>query len=416
MNNITSHHPNINVGSNAQLISYYAKFNSVSCYDGTLAIVTPEGSVQAYGKSYNNSIADVRNWTEIISVVVLPYCILGLKEDGTMVGAGILKKYEACLQWHGVVSLKAKDSEVYCLTESGDLLYASYKDSGIVAHNVVFADYSNTYGYLTINTDHSIFFTGSGEKSRHYNTLRYYEEFSNHLFTEAYFWHGCIVGLADDGNVLQFDYDRNVECWYAKVMDPSIWNDIFHLYVDDGRMFGIKKSGSVVYTFGSYTLDWRLHKHAYYKQIIPLKNVLSIYCNERCFIGITEEGNLIWSGYDLNGNLIPDNNAMPSTDGDDYTFFALVNIKVFDDIKSILYRSTHIDEIIISKRQMKEEEITRIAEENKRKQQEFEEHQRKERELLQGQYRSLGVCQHCGKKFKGLFSKTCSSCGRPKDY
>ena len=31
-------------------------------------------------------------------------------------------------------------------------------------------------------------------------------------------------------------------------------------------------------------------------------------------------------------------------------------------------------------------------------------------------YRSQKVCQHCGGKFKGLFSKKCSVCGKVKDY
>lgn len=30
--------------------------------------------------------------------------------------------------------------------------------------------------------------------------------------------------------------------------------------------------------------------------------------------------------------------------------------------------------------------------------------------------RADGVCLHCGSKFKGLFNKVCSNCGRPKDY
>ena len=32
------------------------------------------------------------------------------------------------------------------------------------------------------------------------------------------------------------------------------------------------------------------------------------------------------------------------------------------------------------------------------------------------QYMAKGLCAHCGGSFKGLFSKKCSSCGKPKDY
>lgn len=31
-------------------------------------------------------------------------------------------------------------------------------------------------------------------------------------------------------------------------------------------------------------------------------------------------------------------------------------------------------------------------------------------------YRSQGLCQYCGGSFKGLFSKKCTKCGKPKDY
>lgn len=48
------------------------------------------------------------------------------------------------------------------------------------------------------------------------------------------------------------------------------------------------------------------------------------------------------------------------------------------------------------------------------------EQDKKEREhqfqLLQATRRAQGVCQYCGGKFKGLFTKKCEACGRNKDY
>lgn len=32
------------------------------------------------------------------------------------------------------------------------------------------------------------------------------------------------------------------------------------------------------------------------------------------------------------------------------------------------------------------------------------------------EYMEQGLCQYCGGTFKGVFSKKCSSCGKPKDY
>lgn len=39
-----------------------------------------------------------------------------------------------------------------------------------------------------------------------------------------------------------------------------------------------------------------------------------------------------------------------------------------------------------------------------------------EKEHKQAAYRTAGVCQYCGGAFKGLFLKTCTQCGKKKDY
>jgi hypothetical protein len=39
-----------------------------------------------------------------------------------------------------------------------------------------------------------------------------------------------------------------------------------------------------------------------------------------------------------------------------------------------------------------------------------------EQKQIKAQYRSQGLCQHCGGQLKGLFSKKCANCGKPKDY
>ena len=41
---------------------------------------------------------------------------------------------------------------------------------------------------------------------------------------------------------------------------------------------------------------------------------------------------------------------------------------------------------------------------------------RAEREKQQAEWKLQGKCQHCGGEFKGVFTKTCSKCGKVKDY
>ena len=62
----------------------------------------------------------------------------------------------------------------------------------------------------------------------------------------------------------------------------------------------------------------------------------------------------------------------------------------------------------------KAEELRRLEEERRR----VEEQRRYEQELARRKdyYRNQKLCQHCGGKFKGLFKKVCSNCGRSKDY
>lgn len=46
----------------------------------------------------------------------------------------------------------------------------------------------------------------------------------------------------------------------------------------------------------------------------------------------------------------------------------------------------------------------------------FENYDNLDQERKQASYRNKGLCQHCGGQLKGLFSKKCTACGKPKDY
>ena len=52
----------------------------------------------------------------------------------------------------------------------------------------------------------------------------------------------------------------------------------------------------------------------------------------------------------------------------------------------------------------------------RRKQQEETDRQRREKEAKIQRWKAAGLCQHCGNKFTGLFSKECTGCHRKKDY
>ncbi len=74
-----------------------------------------------------------------------------------------------------------------------------------------------------------------------------------------------------------------------------------------------------------------------------------------------------------------------------------------DADEQLEFCNTRIEELRLKEIEEKREQEKKVAE-------------LKEKMNKQAQYRENGLCQHCGGKFKGLFTKKCLNCGLPKDY
>ena len=97
---------------------------------------------------------------------------------------------------------------------------------------------------------------------------------------------------------------------------------------------------------------------------------------------------------------------------------ALKQISEYKDAKELIELCNEkLEEI---QREQAESEAKRKAEIEarrlERKREKQEQIAEAERKLKQIEYWRAGVCQHCGGAFRGLFSKTCTNCGRKKDY
>ena len=66
--------------------------------------------------------------------------------------------------------------------------------------------------------------------------------------------------------------------------------------------------------------------------------------------------------------------------------------------------------------QKKREEEARIAKEKEEEEARIAKEKEEAEQKLRKERRNEGKCQHCGGELKGLFTKKCTSCGRPKDY
>jgi len=61
-------------------------------------------------------------------------------------------------------------------------------------------------------------------------------------------------------------------------------------------------------------------------------------------------------------------------------------------------------------------EEERIAREKREEEERIAREKKEKEERIAAERRNAGLCQHCGGALKGLFSKKCASCGKPKDY
>jgi len=427
------------------VISHFAKYPPVAYYNGTLVIVNENGTVDGCGISYYNAIEDARKWTDILTIVVVDKAIIGLKIDGTVVISGNVDGYRECLEWHNIISLRSNSyGSIIGITADGRICVKSkyrnhekYQNEYQKIKDVICADISED-GILVLKKDGSVKYIGEDNElymdahpeygiRAHTIVTKFSlleKQWRKKQYTEVYFSGLRIIALDSDGVVTEYSYNEDYQQWIEKEVDhnwenrqPLEWKDVYHLYVNNHNLFAIKKDGTAIHGWNNYSSyeigNWST---AFHLNRITLKNILSIFCCRNCFIGIAETGEIIWSGFDINGKLIPDNNAMPNEDDLIYTTFIHTNMYLFKDFNSVVNRINWLNQTMEDTRSAKEKdiEIQRRKEEEQRRIE--EEKQRRERELLQSQYRSLGVCQHCGKKFKGLFTKICSSCGKPKDY
>ena len=153
------------------------------------------------------------------------------------------------------------------------------------------------------------------------------------------------------------------------------WTDIVALSLYDGvyeaHITGLKKDGTVVAVgdneHGQCNVqDW--------------KDIVAVYARDEETIGLKKDGTVI------------------STDPVTYDDFdKLREWKLFDNFDNY---DCEVQTEIDKKKQKEYEKIKKQEEINKQ----------------QEQYRNAGVCQYCGGSFKGLFAKTCTECGKKKDY
>jgi len=299
------------------------------------------------------------NYSKIISVGYDH--IVGLKSDSFVVAIGN-DEYRQCKDaWHwGIVAVSAGAYHTVLLSNSGivfayglnTLDYKLWKWRNSVA---VSAGDFHTVG---LKSDGSLIAAGDNK----YGQCNV-SNWSNIVAVSAGGFH--TVGLKSDGSVIAVG---NNECGQCNV---SSWRNIVAVYTGYAHTVGLKSNGSVV-AVGNNNLgqcdvsDWR--------------DIVAVYTGGNYTVGLKKDGSFV-------GNISIYGKYISIAIGRSYKNRFIVGLKEDGTVVIEYGKKYNVSKL---------HDIGPITIEQKRKLQ--------------------GLCQYCGGKFKGLFPKKCTVCGKKKDY
>ena len=347
--------------------------NVVAVYDGWYRGygLCADGRVFEYGANRTS------HWNNIVDICSAP--LAGLRADGTVVVGADDKERSAIVSgWKNVIAL--------------------YK--GIKEGNDVLS-----YELLGLCSDGRVLSTSKLEERR--KALSQWTD-----IVELTSYHYTTVGLRRNGTVVIRGEDAEASAIAEKLED---WNNLvsirFLCSIDDHEIFGLQGDGIVIYLSQSGR-DWHklqasctdiidiaactvmdsvgYSKKQYYclrsdgavvdlsgRPYHNMTDVVTLYSSDRIassgIFAITSDGRIIGDGYEVSR----------------YSYDS--NVTIYAQLKK-LYANwklfNHVDSLDEERTQKRQQRI----------------------------WRKTGVCQHCGGSFKGLFSKKCVNCGKPKDY
>lgn len=336
------------------------------------AILFSDGCVNAL--AYNEETKRrISYFSEVVSVAAAAFAVFGLCKDGTVISSRLVDGF---FLW--------KNKNEHCIPGWNDIVAISGGGSTSVAG---------------LRKDGTVLLYDCDEISLNRSAWKDIVQIS--------FGGGHIVGLKKDGTVVAAGENDKGECNVAD------WKDIVHVSAGTFFTVGVKADGTVV-AVGDNT--------AGQCDVSEWRNIERVSAGVRHTVGIGGDGKVVstvyrgpmdvyggqcdvaqWSELDVveisagsvqtigvrrDGKVISTVNKLKGVYANDDQFsrlFRVVGCQLFDNYENLS-----------SEREVK---FAQRA---------------KKRELYEREI--MGVCRNCGGKFKGLFSKVCTSCGQKKDY
>ena len=325
----------------------------VSAADNLTVGIKSDGTVVAVGGNYHGQ-CDVQDWTDIVAVSTGGIHTVGLKSDGTVVGVGSNSGGRCNINsWKDIVAVSVSFNHTV----------------GIKSDGKVVAVGENQFCQCNIGSWKGIVAVSVGS----YHT----------------------VGLKSDGTVVAVG--RNKEC-QCEVQD---WTDIVAVSAGFFNTLGLKLDGTVVAVgenqFGQCNVqNWT--------------DIVAVSAGDYHIVGLKLDGTVVAVGKNDNGQC----------DVQDWTDIVAVytgsdrTVGLKSDGTVVAVGKNDSGQCNVGKWRLFKS-IETFEEEQKEEREKKREEVRKQ-QAQKAQYRSQGLCQHCGGQLKGLLTKKCANCGKPKDY
>ena len=352
--------------------------------------IKSDGTVFAVGGNQFGQ-CDVQDWTDIVAVSVGLDHTVGLKSDGTVVAVG-KNLYRQCdvQDWTDIVAISAGNKHTVGLKTDGTVVAVGENDGGQC--NV--REWTDIAA-VSIGLDHTVGLKSDGTVVATEYTGIYYrskcdvQDWTDIVAVSVGDYH--TVGLKSDGTVVAIGENDYGKC------NVREWTDIVAVSTGDNHTVGLKSDGTVVAVGENDdgqcdVQDWT--------------DIVAVYTGDYHTVGLKSDGTVVAVGKNDDGQC----------DVQDWTDIVAVytgsdrTVGLKSDGTVVAVGKNNGGQCNVGKWRLFKSIET------------FEEEQKEEREearkqqAQKAQYRSQGLCQHCGGQLKGLFSKKCANCGKPKDY
>lgn len=324
---------------------------------------------------------DIRKWSNIIKVYLSRTVCIGLREDGTVV-ATPPEVQEQVENWKDIKSFAVNDEyKVLGLQKDGTVVLGKssklYGDKAITG----FSDIVE----IAMNNAVAVALSASGQvfcQQTDYLGVTYDKEIEEiekwRDIAKLYPGNGYILGLRENGTVEAIKIKRNLLYRDRGQLNVQNWRDIVDISISSSHTVGLKVDGTVVAAGDNLLKECETENW---------EDIIAVSAGDKCTFGLKSNGEVVATAH----------------------FNEKVHgIKLFDPLDSI--------EECHRKRKSKADEMHLEQEKYEAYKREKAEEAKERQRRLQAERRSQGLCPYCGGKFKGLFTKKCSQCGKPKDY